>query len=115
MRTIAVSRPCWLWYAIVSASAYRFASSYTPKRRDRKSTRLNSSHQIISYAVFCLKKKEHTSELQAPDHRVFRLQPENRAIRTSSLPRRRGRDTGQFSATLVTSASYQKPPRACVS
>src|SRR5258708_10958750 len=27
--------------------------------RDRKSTRLNSSHQIISYAVFCLKKKMH--------------------------------------------------------
>src|SRR5258708_21310430 len=27
------------------------------KMRDRKSTRLNSSHQIISYAVFCLKKK----------------------------------------------------------
>src|SRR5947208_13342958 len=27
---------------------------------DRKSTRLNSSHQIISYAVFCLKKKENT-------------------------------------------------------
>src|SRR5947208_8892279 len=29
----------------------------TAMRRDRKSTRLNSSHQIISYAVFCLKKK----------------------------------------------------------
>src|SRR5574344_1463926 len=28
------------------------------KSRDRKSTRLNSSHQIISYAVFCLKKKK---------------------------------------------------------
>src|SRR5258708_30703587 len=27
--------------------------------RDRKSTRLNSSHQIISYAVFCLKKKKY--------------------------------------------------------
>src|SRR5258708_13709459 len=27
-------------------------------RSDRKSTRLNSSHQIISYAVFCLKKKK---------------------------------------------------------
>src|SRR5258708_14064566 len=27
-------------------------------RVDRKSTRLNSSHQIISYAVFCLKKKK---------------------------------------------------------
>src|SRR5438552_6824458 len=34
-----------LWYA----RAYQ---------RDRKSTRLNSSHQIISYAVFCLKKKK---------------------------------------------------------
>src|SRR5438552_11444468 len=30
---------------------------------DRKSTRLNSSHQIISYAVFCLKKKKYSSEL----------------------------------------------------
>src|SRR5207244_10924066 len=28
-----------------------------PQVADRKSTRLNSSHQIISYAVFCLKKK----------------------------------------------------------
>src|SRR5947208_12290731 len=28
------------------------------ERGDRKSTRLNSSHQIISYAVFCLKKKK---------------------------------------------------------
>src|SRR5256885_5613172 len=27
--------------------------------RDRKSTRLNSSHLVISYAVFCLKKKKH--------------------------------------------------------
>src|SRR3712207_7131742 len=30
-------------------------------RRDRKSTRLNSSHANISYAVFCLKKKTNTS------------------------------------------------------
>src|SRR2546421_2031893 len=29
-------------------------------RRDRKSTRLNSSHDQISYAVFCLKKKKNT-------------------------------------------------------
>src|SRR2546426_6533475 len=28
-------------------------------RVDRKSTRLNSSHLVISYAVFCLKKKQH--------------------------------------------------------
>src|SRR5258708_24074377 len=31
-------------------------------RTDRKSTRLNSSHQIISYAVFCLKKKKNISD-----------------------------------------------------
>src|SRR5258708_22184937 len=30
--------------------------------RDRKSTRLNSSHQIISYAVFCLKKKKNNEQ-----------------------------------------------------
>src|SRR2546426_9294199 len=51
------------------------------RARDRKSTRLNSSHLVISYAVFCLKKKNntqtqrHTSFYQSPtsttnpDHR----------------------------------------------
>src|SRR2546426_4135269 len=35
-------------------------------REDRKSTRLNSSHLVISYAVFCLKKKKqsHTTRLR---------------------------------------------------
>src|SRR5256885_12580305 len=32
-------------------------------RSDRKSTRLNSSHLVISYAVFCLKKKKHKTAL----------------------------------------------------
>src|SRR3954464_7679960 len=45
---------------------------------DRKSTRLNSSHTIISYAVFCLtnissRSEEHTSELQSHDNLVCRL------------------------------------------
>src|SRR5947208_4524348 len=34
-----------------------FASGGIARQRDRKSKRLNSSHQINSYAVFCLKKK----------------------------------------------------------
>src|SRR2546427_12648355 len=38
-------------------------------RRDRKSTRLNSSHSQISYAVFCLKKKKEKAE-QKRDTRV---------------------------------------------
>src|SRR5258708_19700382 len=33
-----------------------------PCEQDRKSTRLNSSHQIISYAVFCLKKKKNKNK-----------------------------------------------------
>src|SRR5438132_11359650 len=32
-------------------------ASYSARQVDRKSTRLNSSHTVISYAVFCLKKK----------------------------------------------------------
>src|SRR2546426_3995371 len=36
----------------------RSVDTASPKKRDRKSTRLNSSHLVISYAVFCLKKKE---------------------------------------------------------
>src|SRR2546430_2964174 len=41
--------------------AFRFVNAQTPARphlQDRKSTRLNSSHSQISYAVFCLKKKK---------------------------------------------------------
>src|SRR5258708_28058861 len=37
-------------------------------QRDRKSTRLNSSHQIISYAVFCLKKKKIDPTYKILDH-----------------------------------------------
>src|SRR2546429_5483001 len=35
-------------------------------RSDRKSTRLNSSHGYISYAVFCLKKKKHHTQRTCP-------------------------------------------------
>src|SRR2546422_5157312 len=37
------------------------------EERDRKSTRLNSSHGYISYAVFCLKKKKKKKKIQ-PQH-----------------------------------------------
>src|SRR5947208_7171140 len=48
------------------------AVAHLSARLDRKSTRLNSSHQIISYAVFCLKKKKiqqvHRQELYLHTH-----------------------------------------------
>src|SRR2546429_6816139 len=43
-----------------SLSFGRLATPHPAQRRDRKSTRLNSSHGYISYAVFCLKKKKNT-------------------------------------------------------
>src|SRR5207245_11616080 len=41
------------------ASSDRSSASSPTARQDRKSTRLNSSHGSISYAVFCLKKKKY--------------------------------------------------------
>src|SRR5947208_10563001 len=50
---------------VLSANFTSFASKLSlgacSTCRDRKSTRLNSSHQIISYAVFCLKKKNNNT------------------------------------------------------
>src|SRR5438132_2509203 len=43
---------------------------------DRKSTRLNSSHTVISYAVFCLKKKK-----AEPDRLQERAHPHGRQVR----------------------------------
>src|SRR5258708_16973599 len=54
-------RPCRSAIAAAtpgSASRIRQRRPHIDRSIDRKSTRLNSSHQIISYAVFCLKKKK---------------------------------------------------------
>src|SRR5256885_9951375 len=41
---------------------------------DRKSTRLNSSHLVISYAVFCLKKKKHRYDVVSANNVEYRTQ-----------------------------------------
>src|SRR5947208_8899721 len=46
------------------AGCRRWPSPGETAIEDRKSTRLNSSHQIISYAVFCLKKKNNNQRKQ---------------------------------------------------
>src|SRR5690625_5759921 len=55
--------PSWVFpvawtslYALMGVAKYQY--DRTSQKRDRKSTRLNSSHVAISYAVFCLKKKK---------------------------------------------------------
>src|SRR2546426_9905019 len=47
---------------LVVAASYADRSSTVKDVGDRKSTRLNSSHLVISYAVFCLKKKKKTTD-----------------------------------------------------
>ena len=43
---------------VLDLHGYKDQSNYDSSDSDRKSTRLNSSHANISYAVFCLKKKK---------------------------------------------------------
>src|SRR3989440_4390894 len=53
----------------ISTHFHCYGPSYTYKdyfKQDRKSTRLNSSHDQISYAVFCLKKKKNKHRIQPP-------------------------------------------------
>src|SRR2546421_2926723 len=52
-----LARLWWIWDPETRELPYD-----TAQARDRKSTRLNSSHDQISYAVFCLKKKTNQSE-----------------------------------------------------
>src|SRR5438034_5153809 len=40
---------------------------------DRKSTRLNSSHTVISYAVFCLKKKKKRKQIHTKTHKNTKI------------------------------------------
>src|SRR5688572_31171855 len=48
----------------------RGARRHRPAHRDRKSTRLNSSHSQISYAVFCLKKKKKKTNTHTNSYRI---------------------------------------------
>src|SRR2546429_6961268 len=55
----------------------------TARPLDRKSTRLNSSHGYISYAVFCLKKKKNTTRVRP--HSAYSITRVNNAV--CSAPR----------------------------
>src|SRR3989337_2582500 len=72
---------------------------------DRKSTRLNSSHGSISYAVFCLKKK---SKHETPHHGLRPARRHGRPLRLpwraasgSRRPTRAGRDSARFLARRI--------------
>src|SRR5437867_9833433 len=58
------------------------------RERDRKSTRLNSSHRTISYAVFCLKKKKIYSHLNLQKKPQITTSPTAASLLPSSSIRR---------------------------
>src|SRR5947207_4830668 len=62
---IQVRSPIWRGYTLPYANTKR----QMPTPKDRKSTRLNSSHTVISYAVFCLKKKKKKSKIKKKKHK----------------------------------------------
>src|SRR5438132_1890607 len=57
IRRTRIEEDQWIARVRVGGS-YRQGGVTEPPTLDRKSTRLNSSHTVISYAVFCLKKKK---------------------------------------------------------
>src|SRR5690625_6887649 len=61
------NRPAHIHY-FVSAEGHRKLTT------DRKSTRLNSSHVAISYAVFCLKKKNKTLKIKSTTAKLQHIQ-----------------------------------------
>src|SRR5256885_12298404 len=65
---------------VAAGSGHRDESARKPDRPDRKSTRLNSSHLVISYAVFCLKKKKRALSQLSIAYSIPRLLTVNRAL-----------------------------------
>src|SRR2546430_11839898 len=70
-----------------SRVGFVYARAHLRTSRDRKSTRLNSSHSQISYAVFCLKKKKETTPTVTPMRCHHPLTPRTPA---AEPPRGRG-------------------------
>src|ERR1039457_971457 len=67
---IAAAQPGCRLAARTQTAGSHSARALFPAATDRKSTRLNSSHLVISYAVFCLKKKKTTTTVpHAPPRR----------------------------------------------
>src|ERR1022692_1923 len=54
-------------------------------RSDRKSTRLNSSHLVISYAVFCLKKKKNKKKLHKAERTKQKSRPRGKSVGSMRL------------------------------
>src|SRR5258707_10786614 len=86
---------CGTPFALSCAARPPWPSLLDLPRKDRKSTRLNSSHANISYAVFCLKKKITQQVFASADFTQVRthfLAYATRQVRIPSAPTKQRRD-----------------------
>src|ERR1022692_3184339 len=87
-------------------------------RSDRKSTRLNSSHLVISYAVFCLKKKKNDTRrglAAPPGYRALQVGPDARPAAPPPTPARSTAVSGATVASIVAFFFFlmiRRPPRS---
>src|SRR3982750_1654969 len=97
----------------------RAGAARPPARRDRKSTRLNSSHANISDAVFCLKKKQNGQLKRIPEYFIFMprnlpevLPPGGCGLASFALVRRYSASIRIPSLKLLFFLMIRRPPRS---
>src|SRR5256885_4651948 len=77
--------------------------------QDRKSTRLNSSHLVISYAVFCLKKKKPVLTIDqktGPSKKLFRKSESGSSPRAATIGCSWGRNSSRAVAPPAASVTF---------
>src|SRR5256886_11160545 len=99
-------------FSVAQASTWDDVLAGIRGRPDRKSTRLNSSHSQISYAVFCLKKKKrHTTTRRVPSCEHNRNQANHTTLTSIPYPLAALRDTPHlFHATVSLPTADQPLP-----
>src|SRR2546421_4233119 len=80
-------------------------------KEDRKSTRLNSSHDQISYAVFCLKKKKNTKPTSTPPSRLHPEHKTNQCVHALPHRSRMVPDPSASTLALYTQRPKEQRPR----
>src|SRR5437667_2301709 len=82
---LPISRLIDLGWEAEDVTAYRTVRAAPPPAPiDRKSTRLNSSHITISYAVFCLKKKKKSAETQPEQQLTYEKTHYDKSVHTAN-------------------------------
>src|SRR5256886_3840368 len=95
---------------LVDEVAARSRIRWPVRHEDRKSTRLNSSHSQISYAVFCLKKKNNDTN----NHNVYFVNTFETVITPTTCASQLSYIHEEFYKTRITSSDDRRPLQAVI-